>query len=142
MHTRGRSRIRAGETEKEIDEQEQEIELITDSEMEQQTDEIAEPEIITDKEKKIIEEAAQGDQPDKPNQKEDLSMQEMFKLLLENSKRLEEKYDKTNEENKENFRKTNEEIKETSKQIHERLDRNDEGLKQMKEDILQIHEEN
>ena len=61
MHNnRGRSRIRVGETEKEIDEQEQEIELITDSEMEQQTYEIAETEIIMDKEREPVGEEAQG----------------------------------------------------------------------------------
>ena len=68
--TRGRSRIRAGETEKEIDEREQEIELITDSEMEQQTDEIAETEIIMDKEREPVEEDAEGDQIDKAGVRE------------------------------------------------------------------------
>ena len=65
-----RDRIRAGETEKEIDEQEQEIELITDSEMEQQTDEIAETEIIMDKEREPVEEDAQGDQIEKVGARE------------------------------------------------------------------------
>ena len=50
---------------REIDEQEQEIELITDSEMEQQTDEIVETEIIMDKEREPVGEEAQGDQIDK-----------------------------------------------------------------------------
>ena len=45
-------------------ETEEEIEVVTDSEMEQQTGDKEETEIITDKEKEIVEEDAQGD----PNQ--------------------------------------------------------------------------
>ena len=81
--TRGRSKRRAGETEKEIDEQEQEIELITDSEMEQQTDEIAETEIIMDKEKGVMEEDAQGDQIDKTGAREIPNWQELMNFMAE-----------------------------------------------------------
>ena len=38
--------------------------------------------VIMDTEKEIVEEDAQGDQPDKSNQKEDMSMQEVLKILL------------------------------------------------------------
>ena len=66
MHnTRGRSNKRAEDTEKEEGGQEQEIEVVTDSEMEQQTGDKEETEVVMDTEKEIIEEDAQGDQPDK-----------------------------------------------------------------------------
>ena len=152
--TRGRSKRRAEDTEKEEGEQGQEIEIITDSEMEQQTDEITETEIIMDQEKEVNEEDAQGDQPDKSNKKEDMSMQELLRIIMESNKQIneenkenfrkqEEKFDKINEENKENLReqfrkqeekfdKTNEENKENSKLL----------FRQMKEEILQLNEEN
>ena len=66
MHnTRGRSKKRAEDAEKEEGGQEQEIEVFTDSEMEQQTGDKEETEVIRDTEKEVVEEDAQGDQPDK-----------------------------------------------------------------------------
>ena len=82
MHnTRGRLKKRAEDTEKEEGGQEQEIDVVTDSEMEQQTGDKEETEVVMDTEKEIIEEDAQGDQPDKSAQKEDTSMQEMLRII-------------------------------------------------------------
>ena len=74
MHnTRGRSKKRAEEKEKEEGGQEREIETFTDSEMEQTVGDKEETEaIITEKE--IVEEDAQGDQPD---------WQEIMKLKIQ-----------------------------------------------------------
>ena len=66
MHnTRGRSKKRAEEKEKEEGGQEREIEIFTDSEMEQPVGDKEETEAIMSMEKEIVEEDAQGDQPDK-----------------------------------------------------------------------------
>ena len=66
MHnTRGRSKKRAEDTEKEEGGQEQEIEVVTDSETEQRTGNKEETEVMVNKEKEVVEEDAQGDQPDK-----------------------------------------------------------------------------
>ena len=51
--------------------------------MEQQADEITEPEIITDKEKGVMEEEAQGDQIDKAGAREIPSWQEMMNFMAE-----------------------------------------------------------
>ena len=74
--------------EKEEGGREQEIEVVTDSEMEQQTGDKEETEVIMDTEKEIVEEDAQGDQPDKSAQKEDMSMQEMLKIIMESNKQM------------------------------------------------------
>ena len=88
MHnTRGRSKKRAEEKETEGGGQEQEIELVTDSEMDQQTGDKEETEVITDTDKEIVEEDAQGDQPDKSNQKEDISIQAVSYTHLDVYKR-------------------------------------------------------
>ena len=66
MHnTRGRSKKRAEDKEKEEGGQEREIEVVTDSEMEQPTGDKEETEVVTNTEKERVEEDAQGDQPEK-----------------------------------------------------------------------------
>ena len=47
----------------------------------------------------------------------------MFKILLVNSKRLEEKFDKTNEENKQNFRKLMKTMDDGFKKVAKTMDR-------------------
>ena len=76
-------------------------------------------EVVTNKEKEVIEEDAQGDQPDKPNQKEDLSIQEMFKILLVNSRRQEE-----------NLMELISSIKEDNRLIHENIKKLEENSKE------------
>ena len=66
MHnTRGKSKKRAEEKEIEEGGQEQEIKLVMDSEMDQQTGDKEETEVVMEPETEIIEDDAQGDQPDK-----------------------------------------------------------------------------
>ena len=87
MHnTRGRSKKRAEE--KEIGEggQEREIEIFTDSEMEQLMGDKEETEVITDTDKEIVEEDAQGDQPDKAVAREEPNWQDMMKFMAEQFK--------------------------------------------------------
>ena len=54
--------------------------------MDQQTGDKEETEVVRDPETEIIEEDAQGDQPDKSTQKEDMSMQEMLRIIMESNK--------------------------------------------------------
>jgi hypothetical protein len=87
MHnTRGKSKKRAEEKEIEEGGQEQEIELVTDSEMEQLTSDKEETEIVMDPETEIIEEDAQGDQPDKAVAREEPNWQDMMKFMAEQFK--------------------------------------------------------
>ena len=66
MHnTRGRQKKRVEDKEKDEGGQEREIEVVTDSEMEQQIGDKEQTEAIMDTEREIVEENAQGHQPDK-----------------------------------------------------------------------------
>ena len=62
-----------------------------DSEMEQPTGDKEETEVVMDTEKERVEEDAQGDQPDNSTQKEDMSMQEMLRIVMESNKQINKK---------------------------------------------------
>ena len=124
MHnTRGRSKKRAEEKEKEEGGQKREIETFTDSEIEQTMGDKEEIEaIITEKE--IVEEDAQGNQPDKAVTREEPNWQDMMKFMAEQFRKQEENAKQTKEETKESLKQTNEslrQIKEDSRKQKEEL---------------------
>ena len=126
--------MRAEDTEKEEGGQEQEIEVVTDSETEQQASDKEETEVSIGTEKETVEEDAQGDQSDKAGARGGLNWEKLMELMssIKEDNRL------TNEKTNENLRKINEEIKENKEnsklmnesliQINERFDRNNESI--------------
>ena len=84
MHnTRGRSKRRAEDMEKEEGGQEREIEVVTDSEMQQPMGDKEETEVVTNTEKGRVEQDARGDQPDKAEARREPDWQEMMRLMME-----------------------------------------------------------
>ena len=106
MHnTRGRSKKRAEEKEKEEGGQEREIEIFTDSEMEQPMGDKEETEAIMNTEKEIVEEDAQGDKPEKAEARREPNWQDMMRFIAEKCDKIDENFKKQEE----NSKQTNEE---------------------------------
>ena len=126
MHnTRGRSKKRAEEKEKEEGGQEREIEIVTDSEMEQPVGDKEETEAIMSTEKEIVEEDAQAFRPDKAEARGKPTCQEVMKFIAEQFRKHNERLNKINEnfrKQEETSKKQNETLKEQNKQTNEKID--------------------
>ena len=108
----------------------------TDSEMEQPMGDKEETEAIMNTEKEIVEEDAQGDQPDKAEARREPNWQDMMEFMAEQFRKQKENSKQTKEENKENFRKQEEQ----NRQTNEKIDSIQESLvKQLNEKIETIH---
>ena len=98
MITRGRPKKRTEDTDMEdkeatsIEEMEMIEEYAQGEQLERPTQPAPEAEVIV------------GDQPDKPIQKEDMSVQEMLRIIMEGNKQTNEKIDKNNEKMNEKWK--------------------------------------
>ena len=132
--------MRAEDKEKEGGGQEQEIEVVPDSETEQQIGDKEETEAILDTEREIVEEDAQGDQPDKSTQKEDISMQELLRIIMESNKQInKENLRKQNETLSKKFDKIDENSRKQNETLSEKFDKIDEKFKKQEENSCLLY---